>query len=196
MSTVSTPQGEARFQRTVKVRDYESATASVSIQFDLPDMAPGSAGYGDAVMAQVRGAMFQAKAAVLSELGIDFTVEQGGIVRELIAGTFGNVTEVAAAPVAAAPTYTPAPSLAPAPAMAAPAPQPVAAPAAAPAGDASQPPHSPDTQDRDEKRANSAWAKGRLATNPDEFWDNRTSKRNPNAPDYKHKDSGIGVWLS
>lgn len=31
--------------------------------------------------------------------------------------------------------------------------------------------------------------------NPFEWWDNRTKKRNPRAPDFKHKDSGEGLWI-
>lgn len=30
---------------------------------------------------------------------------------------------------------------------------------------------------------------------PDRFWDNRDSKLNPRQPDYKHKDSGDGIWM-
>lgn len=30
---------------------------------------------------------------------------------------------------------------------------------------------------------------------PDRFWDNRENKLNPRHPDYKHKDSGDGIWL-
>lgn len=32
-------------------------------------------------------------------------------------------------------------------------------------------------------------------TNPFDWWDNRTNKRNPRAPDFKHKDSGEGLWI-
>ena len=28
------------------------------------------------------------------------------------------------------------------------------------------------------------------------WWDNRQNKRNPKAPDFKHKDTGDGIWLS
>ncbi|KAK9861227.1 hypothetical protein WJX84_009182 [Apatococcus fuscideae] len=28
------------------------------------------------------------------------------------------------------------------------------------------------------------------------WWDNRQNKRNPRAPDFKHKDTGDGIWLS
>lgn len=31
--------------------------------------------------------------------------------------------------------------------------------------------------------------------NPFEWWDNRTNKRNPRAPDFRHKDSGEGLWI-
>lgn len=31
--------------------------------------------------------------------------------------------------------------------------------------------------------------------NPFEWWDNRTKKRNPRAPDFKHKDSGEALWI-
>lgn len=31
--------------------------------------------------------------------------------------------------------------------------------------------------------------------NPFEWWDNRTKKFNPKSPDFKHKDSGEGLWI-
>ena len=31
---------------------------------------------------------------------------------------------------------------------------------------------------------------------PDRWWDNRENKRNPKAPDYKHKESGEGLWVN
>lgn len=34
-----------------------------------------------------------------------------------------------------------------------------------------------------------------LFANPDQFWDNRRSKRNPRAPDFKHKDTGVALWI-
>lgn len=30
---------------------------------------------------------------------------------------------------------------------------------------------------------------------PSLYWDNRTTKRNPRAPDFKHKDSGEALWI-
>ncbi|KAI5395057.1 protein OSB1, mitochondrial [Lathyrus oleraceus] len=31
--------------------------------------------------------------------------------------------------------------------------------------------------------------------NPGEWWDNRRNKRNPKAPDFKHKDTGEALWI-
>lgn len=31
--------------------------------------------------------------------------------------------------------------------------------------------------------------------NPYEWWDNRKSKKNPNQPDFKHKDTGEALWI-
>ncbi|KAL3033415.1 hypothetical protein AAZX31_02G136400 [Glycine max] len=31
--------------------------------------------------------------------------------------------------------------------------------------------------------------------NPGEWWDNRNNKRNPKAPDFKHKDTGEALWI-
>ncbi|KAJ4760701.1 Single-stranded DNA-binding protein [Rhynchospora pubera] len=32
--------------------------------------------------------------------------------------------------------------------------------------------------------------------NPRAWWDNRNNKKNPNAPDFKHKDTGEALWLN
>ncbi|CAN4121584.1 unnamed protein product [Withania somnifera] len=34
-----------------------------------------------------------------------------------------------------------------------------------------------------------------LLENPDNWWDNRTTKLNQKAPDFKHKNTGIGLWV-
>ncbi|KAL8480594.1 hypothetical protein ACS0TY_027224 [Phlomoides rotata] len=34
-----------------------------------------------------------------------------------------------------------------------------------------------------------------LVENPSKWWDNRVNKRNPRAPDFKHKETGEGLWL-
>jgi hypothetical protein len=62
------------------------------------------------------------------------------------------------------------------------------------------PPHSADTRDKGEKAANKNWGQARYEVAPDEFWDNRDKKAagdyKPTAPDLKHKESGLAVWLS
>jgi hypothetical protein len=183
--TPNHPIGTVVFERTVRVREFESAKAGVFIQFELPDPAQANGSYGEQVLAKIGDAFFQAKTVVFDELGLDFNVDAGGVVREAAGGvvreainaTLGQVTEVQA------PRQQPKQITAPAPQ-----PAPVAV-------DQSQPPYDPRTTDRQEKSANARWAKARLETHPDEFWDNRNDKRNPKAPDFKHKDSGIGVWL-
>ncbi|MED6148545.1 hypothetical protein PIB30_054108 [Stylosanthes scabra] len=35
-----------------------------------------------------------------------------------------------------------------------------------------------------------------LVNNPTKWWDNRIDKRNPKAPDFKHKETGEGLWLN
>ncbi|CAA7061323.1 unnamed protein product [Microthlaspi erraticum] len=34
-----------------------------------------------------------------------------------------------------------------------------------------------------------------LVENMDKYWDNRLNKRNPKAPDFKHRETGVGLWL-
>jgi hypothetical protein len=164
------PKATVGFNRKVSVRQYESAEASIYIQVDIdPENT-------EATMAAIKHAMFQAKSLVFEELGLSFSVEEGGVIRELIGNHFGNVTEVTGTPAA----------IAPAPA----APQQAAAPTG---GD--NPPFSADTQDKGEKAANKQWAVARIASNPDDFYDNRLTRKNPKAPDFKHKTTGLAVWL-
>lgn len=167
------------FNRKVSVRQYESAEASIFMQteIDLND--------SEATMANLKQAMMQCKALVFEELGLEFQVTEGGIVRELLEAKFGNVTEVTTAAPAAAPK---------------PAPVAASAPAAAPSSDT--PPYASMTKDNNEKALNKKWAIARYATNPEEFYDNTASNAEKKAggaervgPDYKHKSSGVGFWL-
>ena len=184
------PVGTVVFERTVRVREYESAKAGVFIQFDIPENDPN----GEAVRTAVATAFWQAKAAVFDELGIQFSVEPNGVVRETINAKFGQVTEVTPTVHVARPQAPVVPTaVVPAPA---PMPAPVAAPA--PVADASRPPYDPATEVKAEKAANGKWAKARLYSHPDEFWDNAQAKAegrfSPRSPDYKHKDTGLAVW--
>lgn len=183
----NTPLGTVTFSRKVKVRDYETAEAAVFLQFEVPALDSAD-NFGEVIISRISDAFMQAKTAVFDELGIEFSVDEGGVVREVLRNTFGPVTEVTAP--AAQPRQVVAASR--------PAPQPAAAPAA-PAASADGPPHDPATTDKAQQKANKAWAKARLATNPDEFWDNRDKKASgqykPGAADFKHKDTGISVWV-
>jgi len=164
--------GTVSFSRKVAVRQYESAEASVFIQFAIPTE-------GDAetirhqTISNARAAMFEAKGLVLEELGLEFQVDDNGVLHELITKNLGNVTEVRATPSG---DYTPAPS---------------------DSGEATSasPPYSADTQDKSERAANKSWAVARWNSHPNEFWDNRANKRNPKGPDLKHKETGLAVWL-
>lgn len=167
------------FARKVSVRPYEVAEASIFMQteIDLND--------SDTTMANLKQAMMQCKALVFEELGLEFEVTEGGIVRELLEAKFGNVTEVTTAAPAAAPK---------------PAPVAASAPAAAPSSDT--PPYASMTKDNNEKALNKKWAIARYATNPEEFYDNTASNAEKKAggaertgPDFKHKSSGVGFWL-
>lgn len=79
------------------------------------------------------------------------------------------------------------------------APQPAAV--AAPVAQVSEhPPFDGMTKDKEQRNANAQWATQRMAVRPDEFWDNRADKaagiKKSSFPDFKHKDSGVGIWVS
>lgn len=167
------------FNRKVSVRPYESAEASIFMQteVDLND--------SEQTMAAIKQAMMQCKALVYEELGLQFEVTEGGVVRELLEAKFGNVTEV---------TST-APAVAPAPAA-------VSAPVESASDTTDTPPYAPMTKDANEKALNKKWAIARYASHPDEFYDNRAANAEKKAngaertgPDYKHKKSTVGFWL-
>lgn len=176
---IDTARGTVAFSRKVSVRQYESAEASIYVQFDIPtDPQLTDEARGEAIIANARAAFFQAKALVLEELGLEFSVTEGGVIMETLNHTFGKVTEVTPTPAAveAAPTA---------------------------AGDdvtiAASPPFSADTKDKGERAGNKAWATKRYAAFPDEFYDNRDKKASgqykDTAPDVKHKTSGVALWL-
>jgi hypothetical protein len=171
-----TPQGGISYSRKIQVRDYESAEASIWISFDLPkpdEMTDEE--FSSHLISTARANYFAAKALVFEELGLEFTVTEGGIVQEVLKKNFGNVTEVTKASPPASP---------------------VAAVAAESSDLPSSPPFAADTDDKAQRTANKKWAMARWAAYPNEFWDNRESKRNPRSPDLKHKETGMAVWLS
>lgn len=173
-----TLMGEAEWSQTVQVRDYEPARATVRLQFlyDLED--PESAIIG------IRDAIFKAKTTIFEQFGKTFEISDG-VARELVTDGFGGT-------VVEFPTAVPSPE------------QPVAV-AASP----TSPPHDPvrlakpksqmSEVEKAMARENQAWAELRLGTHPHEFYDNRADKAagkvHEKSPDFKHKDTKIGVWV-
>lgn len=172
------------FGRTKNLGNYNSAKSDLFIQFSTAPDAPLAE-----IFEEARKIQNAAKAEVLEWLGIDYQVSDDGTVSE---------------PVATPP------------------PRPVAGPAEpqSPPGDhgdpfgqitegsdaprndkgvGAVPPFSPDTKDKMERALNKKWAQARLATHPDEFYDNREKKESgqykPNASDYTHKETRIPLWL-
>lgn len=179
--------GTVSFNRRVSVRPYESAEAGIYIQFDIPTDPTMSAEDRTAqIVANARAAFFQAKALVFEELNLQFQVGPNGVIAEVLADKFGKVTEV---------TPTAAPASVAAAAPVAPTVVPAAAPSAVGAT-SDGPPFPADTTNRDEKAQNKVWALANIKSSPDDWYDNRTSKRNPKAPDWKHKATGLAVWES
>ena len=168
------------FNRKVSVRPYESAEASIFMQteVDLND--------SEVTMANIRQAMLLCKSMVFSELGLEFEVTEGSVVREILTAQFGNVTEVTSTAPATAPKAAPVAASAPAPA----------------ASSSDTPPYASMTKDANEKALNKKWAIARYATNPEEFYDNTASNAEKIAngaervgPTFKHKSSGVGFWV-
>lgn len=160
-------KGTAFFERKVNDGDYGSNAAGLYVQFDIPADA------GDAqILADARDAFVKAKASVLEQLGIPFVVNEDGVVSEV-----SKVDQVKAVFPGAQVENAPAPAAVPA-------------------------------------AGGSAWYGKRgkavivdgvdlwdvLADSPEAFYDNRENKANgsykPNSPDFKHKDSGKGLWQS
>ena len=160
--------GTVSFSRKISVRQYESAEASVFIQFPIPTEGDAES-IRHQTLANARAAMFEAKGLVLEELGLEFQVDENGVLHELIAKNLGNVTEIR-------PTGN-------------------TGPVSDGESVSDTPPYSTDTQDKSERAANKAWGLARWKTHPHEFWDNRQNKRNPKGPDLKHKENGLAVWL-
>lgn len=156
------------YARKVGLPNYSNEEASIFIQVDVArdDTAEQQA---DAV-AQ---AFVLAKSTVFTQLGIAHDVDTEGVVRERMdAPTAGPdaVTVIRnAIPGAVVEPNVPA------------------------AMSAYESNVDPKTLPKSELRE---WALARFATHPNEFFDNRLTKRNPKAPDLKHKASGVGIWLS
>lgn len=86
---IQAPKVTVGFERSVQVRPYESAKASVFIQAEVP------LGYtAQELEGGLRDAFFQAKAQVFEQLGIEFEINEHGVVMELLTKSFGPVDVV------------------------------------------------------------------------------------------------------
>lgn len=89
VENIQAPKVTIGFERSVSVRPYETAKASVFIQAEVP------IGYtAEELEKGLRDSFFQAKAQVFEQLGIEFEISEHGVVRELLTKTFGPVEMV------------------------------------------------------------------------------------------------------
>lgn len=175
------------FSRKVNDGKYGASEATVFIQIDTPSLtsADDLETYLNDVIAKVNATFIAAKGAVLDQLGIEYDLDEDGI-----------LTETPAAPAVNAPDA-------------------VTTVRAAFGGGEVQHDNvvqgnfgadvDPTKLPKSEQKE---WLKNRLASHPGEFMDNRQAKRDgyfvtrdgrkfdvkPNSPDFKHKSSGLGYW--
>lgn len=143
----------------------QSAFMSVSFPIYWDDDA-------ESIMVKAKDAAFEAKANVFQQLQLDFTVEEGVAV-EVVKAAFDGTTGNTGYPTGQTTGYSAPPTG---------------------ASGSSMPPFPADSQIPAEKDANQQWARERFAQYPGEFWDNRQNKRNPRAPDAKHKSTNMPLW--
>lgn len=159
------------YSRKKNLGNYASEDVGLFVQFQTSL----DASLAD-IMTEARSLQYVLKAEVLEHLGISYEVDPQS----------GEVTETG--PVMTAPPTKKSPP-----------------PAAE--GDAfdaitddggvpSAPPFPGDTTDKEERKANAAWAKARHELYPGEFWDNRAKKAEKGwtSPDFVHKDSRAGYY--
>lgn len=165
--TAEQPKAFVTFERTIQVRPYETAKASIMIQVPTEGIdlvqEDGSFGAEDLVI-RCKEAFMGAKACVLEQLGIEFTVSPELVVTELLERSLA-ATEVIQTPQAR-------PSR--------------------PSGGSK--PRS-GGGDGPQLEGEAAWWD--LNDNPDKWFDNRASKaeRGTNGPDFKRKGTGEALWI-
>lgn len=172
---IEAPKAFVTFERSVQVRSFEPAKASVMIQ--VPTEPYGWITQGDdgsvsvdkeAIIADLKPAFFAAKAAVLEQLGLTFEVTPELVVMELLDAELGavEITEKEAQKVAESAA---------------------AAKKARPQADANA--SDPDAPaDKDD-----LWVE--LSEHPERYYDNRGTKTG-NQPDFKRVKGGQGLWLT
>lgn len=89
VENIQAPKVTVGFERSVQIRPYEMAKASVFIQAEVP------IGYTPQELEQgLRDSFFQAKAQVFEQLGIEFEISEHGVVMEVLTKSFGPVDVV------------------------------------------------------------------------------------------------------
>jgi len=153
------------FERSIKVRDYETAKASCHVQVDLEPTLPEGETLN--LNAQIKEAYAVAKTNVFEQLGISYEVDEVNlVVIEKLERELG--AEVVEGPK----------------------PKKATARKAAPSKRGGKP---------SDEQIEEAWAD--LENNPEGWFDNRSDKRNPKAPDFKAKNNnknvegGFALWL-
>lgn len=164
------PKVTVSYDRSVQVRPYETAKASIFVSADIVGtwntdglFVPEEGAVKEAALC----AFFEAKVAVLDQLALPYTVLEN-IVIENIDAKLGPVDVHNGHPAQG--TTTPVSS----------------APPASPTGGGDWKTNPP---------ADKAGLVAELMANPTRFFDNRVGKRNPKAPDYKRMHTGEGIWL-
>lgn len=170
--TIEGPRVTVGFERSVRVREYENATASIYVQVPT---APGDFVAADgsvdkqAIIDAAKPVFFAAKSLIFEQLGLPSEVTPELVVQEILERALGavEVTSRQGEAIAEATNLANASAIPPAnkgPAV------------NAPSNDAER------------------WAE--LSVNPSKYFDNREDKRNPKAPDFKRKGTGEGLWLT
>ena len=156
-----------------------SNEASAHVQVDVP---LGTDPTGEAAQVALRNGFNAAKAQVAVTLGMTTTLDgEGTLQYDEVEPVASNKAFVQAAEKAFAPAAQAAPNVS-----------------------ADEPPYTNPERGSDGEKANVKWGRARFATHPDEFFDNRESKRNPAGPDVKHKkwnknggwDNDLVAWIN
>lgn len=180
---VSTKTHTVFFGRKLSDGNYGGSEASWFLQFDAPADEPL-----ESLISKAQEAFVAVKGVVLTELGIGYDFDAEGILVE--------TTPAAPAPAAKAPAQTLKST-------------PDATTQLREAFNGGT--VSEDTTVRQvnfgghdssidpltlSKAEQKKWLAAEVKINPGAFYDNRTDKRNPKAPDWKHKTSGLGIWAA
>lgn len=180
VTALSNLRGTFSFQRKVNYQnrglDYESAEAFCSVQFDFPpELMAGDPDSASTWLAVARQAANYATAVVAEKLGLEVSRDEDGVLREVFKEFPGAVVTKGALKSESTVTAS------------------------------AKPPYSQaelkgmgDDELKAARKENSAWAKARYDSHPQEFFDNRKKKATDdtwaNSPDFTHKDSRVGFW--